>query len=550
MFARRFVQPLRRGFSAVFVVALIAGDASSRQEVAVFDATPRARLLQVQAVPNDPLFGKQWGLQNIGTTPDFFQAIAGADISATRAWDITTGDPSVIVAVVDTGIDTAHPDLLPNLWIDPATRAYGRNFLSRLDLNGQDVINPGEVDDINGHGTAMASILGARGNNQIGISGVAWNGQIMALRAFDENGNIALTSGLSNHVSEAIDFAINHGARIINLSFGTIDGADPNCPGCLTNSPEYRALERARNAGILVVAAACNEGQDNDPGGGRCFPASFDLDNIIAVATSDFQYHIATFSNYGRINVVLAAPGDRVLGRVSRWRTLKRCATTNGVPLATCGAIDTGTSPVCRALLSVTASGSALKSGNVKWADDSSGPTSAWKLLRKVSFLPSSLTGPTEVYVDLKALSQHGNAYQLLFEWASQAVTTDSIEIQCRVEGDSGSPGLFSGTSAAAAFVSGAAALLLAKDPKQDYHSLRDRILFGVDPLPLVSDAVRVASGGRLSVVGALGLPASPPVAQSTAQPASGGGGAMGFVLLLPWLRWIMAHKKHLSGPQ
>jgi len=534
---------LGKRLAAVFVVALFVAVWSSRPNGTGPGIPPASDVLHVQAVPNDPLFAEQWGLQNVGPTPNLLQAVLGADISAARAWDITTGDPSVIVAVVDTGIDTAHPDLLPNLWRDPATGAYGRNFLSRLDLDGQTVLDPVEVDDLNGHGSAMASILAARGDNRIGISGVMWNGQVMALRAFDENGNVALTSGLSNHVSEAIDFAIDHGARIINLSFGTIASLDPSCPDCLMRSPEYLALERARNAGVLVVAAACNEGKDNDADGGRCFPASFDFDNIIAVAASDFQDHIPAFSNYGRINVDLAAPGDRILASVPKWRTIKRCVTSNGVPLTTCGAIDTGTSPICRAALSVTASGGALQSGTAKWAHDSLMPTSAWQLLRKVNFLAPGPSGSTEVYVSLKALAQRGTAYQLLFEWASQSVTTDSIEIQCRADGDSGASGVFSGTSASAAFVSGAAALLLADDPNQDYHSLRDRILNGVDPLPLPGDAERVASGGRLSVAGALGLAASPPVAQAVAQPVAGGGGAE-IALLLPWLWWVMGRRK------
>ncbi|MBI1194947.1 MAG: S8 family serine peptidase, partial [Gammaproteobacteria bacterium] len=388
--------------------------------------------------------------------------------------------------------------------------------------------DPAEVDDLNGHGTAMSAVLAARGDNHIGISGVAWTGQIMALRAFDENGNTTFTSGISDQVSQAIDFAVANGARIINLSFGTVTTTDPT----VTNSPEYQALVRARDAGVLVVASACNEGLDNDANGGRCFPASFDLDNIIAVAASDAQDHIAAFSNYGRINVDLAAPGDHILASTTQWNTVKRCASANGVPLTSCGGINTGASSVCRAVMSVSSTASGLQGGVVRWAEDSLSPTVNWSDVRKVSFMPSSTTGTMDVYADLRSLAQHGSAYQLLVSWASQGVTTSSIEVQCRADGSSGIPAFFSGTSAAAAFVSGAAALLLADDPSQDYVSLRDRILQSVDALPIVGDAERVASGGRLNVAAALGLPSTPAVVRTATTVSSGGGGSIGLVLL------------------
>ena len=130
-----------------------------------------------------------------------------------------------------------------------------------------------------------------------------------------------------------------------------------------------------------------------------------------------------------------------------------------------------------------------------------------------------------------------------MIDWTSPLVTTtDSIEVKCRVDGGRGLPTYVSGTSAAAAFVSGAAALLLADDPNQDYHSLRARILNGVDPLRLASDAERVASGGRLNIAGALGLPATPPVARVVA-PAAGGGGAMCLALLPLGLRRIFSKR-------
>jgi|GEM_PF-5925463 len=548
MFTMRFALTLNKPFlTAVLTILLVGSSATDPRGTALVGLAHPMNSFRVQAIPNDPFFADQWGLQNSGPTPNIFRATSGADISAARAWDVTKGDPSIIVAVVDTGVDSAHPDLFPNLWMDPATGAYGRNFVSRNDANGQTVLDPRDVHDINGHGTAMVSILAARGDNQIGISGVAWAGKVMVLKAFDENGNVQLSSATSNHVSEAIDFAVTNGARIINLSFGTIAGVDPNCPECLTNSPEFLALARARDAGVLVVAAACNQGQDNDANGGSCFPASFDLDNIVAVAASDAVDHIAKFSSYGRINVDLAAPGERVLASTSRWNTVKKCASANGI-LTTCGAIDTGTNSVCRAVMSVSSTSTSLQGGTVKWADDSLGPVVSSQILRKLSFVPASITGGTEVYADLKALSNHGKAYQILVEWASQAVTTNSIEIQCRDDGISGTPKYFSGTSAAAAFVSGAAALLLADDPNQDYRSLRARILNSVDPLPLASDAERVASGGRLNVAGALGLPAVAPVVQTSSASASGGGGTMGLFFLWPGL-WLMLRKRKGALP-
>ncbi|MBI1195156.1 MAG: hypothetical protein GC138_04860, partial [Gammaproteobacteria bacterium] len=131
----RFARAFGKTFQALSVAALLSSmvvsDRYGDQSLGPDDAV---RLSRIQAVPNDPLFGDQWGLQNTGSA-QYFYAVSGADISATNAWDVTTGNPSVIVAVIDTGIDTAHPDLLPNLWVDPQTGAYGRNFVSRSDLN-------------------------------------------------------------------------------------------------------------------------------------------------------------------------------------------------------------------------------------------------------------------------------------------------------------------------------------------------------------------------------------------------------------------------------
>jgi thermitase len=250
-------------------------------------------------VPGDPLFGTQWGLQNTGQVVEGTAGTAGADIRATEAWDTTIGSPSVLVAVVDTGIALAHPDLVANLWTDPGEIAGngvdddGSGFAD--DVRGHDFVDGDNLpEDQNGHGTHVSGTVAARGDNGQGVTGVAWTTSILPVRALD-----ALGGGFVSDLVLAYGYAARQGADIVNLSLG----------GAGASAAEFDAIAAAPQ--VLFVAAAGNDGADNDVVGS--FPCEYDLPNVICVAASDQDDQLAIFSNFGDQSVDLAAPGVTIL---------------------------------------------------------------------------------------------------------------------------------------------------------------------------------------------------------------------------------------------
>ncbi len=212
-------------------------------------------------------------------------------MDATDAWDKTTGSASVIVAVVDTGVEHTHEDLKDNILRDGQGRVVGTDLVN----------NDGNPMDDNRHGTHVAGIIGARMNNRIGVAGVAPVVRIMPIKAFNAAGD-ADTADLI----EGFQYAIDRGARVLNCSYG---------------SPSYSQLEfesvvRARNAGVLVCAAAGNDGINADEL--PQYPANYnqDVDNVISVAATDHNDDLAGFSNYGAVTVDIAAPGAGVYSTV------------------------------------------------------------------------------------------------------------------------------------------------------------------------------------------------------------------------------------------
>ena len=209
---------------------------------------------------------------------------AGADINAPEAWDILQGS-SVIVAVIDSGIDSNHPDIAANL------------------IAGYDFVENDNIpNDLNGHGTHVAGIIGAVGNNATGITGVSWSVKIMPLKVLDQNGE-----GAYCYIIEAIDYAVQHNARIINMSFSGPD----------FSQSLYDSIASYPN--VLFVAAAGNEITNNDLT--PSYPANFDLANIISVAATDQTDNLAYFSNYGLTSVDVAAPGANILSTIPSFIT-------------------------------------------------------------------------------------------------------------------------------------------------------------------------------------------------------------------------------------
>lgn len=255
---------------------------------------------------NDEMFLRQWGLFNIGQN----DGKAGADISAMRAWAVTTGSDQVVVAVLDSGVDYSHPDLANNIWSRPQIiKAYQDDDLTSNgpidDVHGFNFVDDNEdpMDD-NGHGTHCAGIIGAEGDNGLGISGVNWNVKIMPLRFMDASG-----TGTTKDAIEAINYVIDRkragvNVRIISASWGS--------------TAKSRALEdvirKAFDDGILFVAAAGNSSSNNDQT--PHYPSSYKLGNVVSVAALDRNDQLASFSNYGAKSVHVAAPGQEIL---STW---------------------------------------------------------------------------------------------------------------------------------------------------------------------------------------------------------------------------------------
>jgi len=223
-------------------------------------------------------FTNLWGFVNQGQRIEGWDGNDDADIDAPAAWDVTTGSPDVTVAVVDSGVDRTHPDLFANL-VPGYDYAY----------------DDADPTDYYGHGTHVAGIIAARGNNGVGITGVAWQTSIMPVQALDADG-----AGTTTEVAEAYAFAARSGARIVNASLG----------GATFSQTEYDAIRQASN--VLFVVAAGNAGKSDDSTATAQYPCAYDLPNIVCVAATDNEDHLSSWSNFGPINVDLAAPGDDI----------------------------------------------------------------------------------------------------------------------------------------------------------------------------------------------------------------------------------------------
>ena len=240
-----------------------AAIAALRTRAAVLYAEPNY-LWRASTVPNDPRVVDQWALRNTGQSVNTIAGTAGDDIHAAQAWDVTTGSADVVVAVVDSGIAYDHPDLAPNMWINPGESGGGREnngidddhngYVD--DWHGWDVVGASRASatdsdndprDILGHGTHVAGIIGAAGDNGIGVTGVAWNVRLMPVRVFDGEG-----VATSADIAEGFTYAGNMGARIVNYSGG----------GASFSQAVNDAIDAHPNT--LYVVAAGNDGRDLD----------------------------------------------------------------------------------------------------------------------------------------------------------------------------------------------------------------------------------------------------------------------------------------------
>lgn len=276
--------------------------------LAQFQTDPRVDHVEANVVrtittlPNDPELPLQY----------YLHQVTDYDIDAGRAWNSTTGDKKIIVAVIDTGVDLDHPDLAANIWINQ----------KEIPNNHKDDDNNGYVDDVQGwdfveddndpnptptsnqfssivvkHGTHVAGIIGAVGNNAQGVSGVNWQVSLMPLRVFNDTGS----SNTADIVS-AIRYAIKNGAKVINMSYGGED----------MSKFELEAIQKAQSKGIIVIAAAGNEHKNLNTK--PIYPVCYS--GVLGVAATDIADQLASFSNYGKDCVQLTAPGENIMSTV------------------------------------------------------------------------------------------------------------------------------------------------------------------------------------------------------------------------------------------
>ncbi|MEK7620688.1 MAG: S8 family serine peptidase [Patescibacteria group bacterium] len=255
--------------------------------------------------PDDEFIDEQWYLENI---------------DAYTAWDTHTGDGSVIVAVLDTGIDLDHPDLEENIWVNNAEIASDGidndsngwvddvNGYDFVDDDGSPIPTQGETFDEGAvsHGTVIAGIIGAVGDNDEGVAGIIWDVQLMSVRILDNQG-----IGDSNLARQGVEYAVANGADVINLSFTGFD-FDDNL---------RRTIEEAYEAGVVVVAAMGNADDggtniDLSPIFPACFGERADEDWILGVAATDVDDVKADFSNYGAECTDISAPGENIFSAV------------------------------------------------------------------------------------------------------------------------------------------------------------------------------------------------------------------------------------------
>ena len=273
-------------------------------------------IVTTKALPDDNEYLKQWALNG------------AFGIDAEAAWDINQGNDSVVIAVVDTGVDYHHPELSRNIWTNPF----------EVPGNGIDDDENGYIDDIHGinaitgsgnpmddniHGTHVSGIIGAIGNNSNGVVGVNWKTKIMGLKFLDSSGFGGMDSAVIalNYMVKMKKAGVN--IRVVNNSWG----------GAGFSEVLEQAVKQVRDSGIIFVAAAGNEANDNDIN--PIYPASHDVDNVVSVAATDINGNITGFSNYGLLKVNIAAPGQDILSTIPNSKYASLSGTSMAAPFVT-----------------------------------------------------------------------------------------------------------------------------------------------------------------------------------------------------------------------
>lgn len=484
---------LRDGFSeAAALEAYAASDLVAHVELNAYR--------YLMEVPDDPLYGELWGLHRI---------------SASQAWDLTSSSAaSVVVAVIDSGIEYHHPDLAANMWQN----------INEVPNNGRDDDNNGYVDDrfgydfaeddphpldssASGHGTHVAGIIGAVGDNALGITGVAWSARIMALKV-EKDGASTLDMG---SILAALDYAAANGAGVINCSYG----------GGLYSAEEYALLKALGEQGVLAVCAAGNDGMDIDPQSNAVYPASYNLDNIISVAASNTDDELADFSNWGLTSVDLAAPGTGIKSTVPGGTTEAYVQAADisfsAVGMKFAGLTDAGglTALLIDCGWGYPAEFPPTAAGNIALIKRGSPDGKDFYFSDKVA--NAQVKGAVAVIIFnnvVDNLDLSGGTLQTADNWVPTVSVSlaDGLKLANRAGtgvtlvnrplGGSDAYAFLQGTSMATPFVTGAVALGRVLKPQGGFAMLKSVILESTDRVPAL--AGRMVSGGRLNLYAAV----------------------------------------------
>jgi subtilisin family serine protease len=521
------------------------------------------------ALPDDPLLDQLWGLRNQGLgIAGFPGAVAGADVDAAGAWARTVGDPATVVADIDSGYRFEHPDLADVAWNNPGEAGNGADDDANGivdDLHGADFVGAnGESpaidgdptdDDLlsGGHGVHTAGTIGAEGDNGIGITGVAQDVRLMALRVCSRFAATNNSRCPASSIVAAINYAGSKGARVANMSLTS------------TSFSQAQVNAIAANPDVLFVISAGNDGADNDSGGtapqGHHYPCDYQpavealppvpgaIDNIVCVAATDQADGLAGFSDWGATSVDIGAPGTETLSTYPFVTPLEEAFTVDDfatkwpatgadggfersdeAPLSSFGMTDAPGAPVAETVrettsapVTVPANGGCRLSQTRRVVAAGSGSFRYSILLdgaEKADAEPADTPGSglERRFADLPPAFKAGGSAQVRFRFTTGAtpdpesgVWLDDVSLVCaQAVGQASAYAFLQGTSMAAPHVSGAAGLLFSLEPAASVTEVRDALLAGTEPVP--SLAGKTVTGGRLDIPSAMVELAGEPV--------------------------------------